>query len=270
MNDFYVIGNPVKQSKSPLLFNYIFKKLNIQVIYGSHQLDDAKGVSDFIDKCIKNKVTGINITMPFKESASIYATILDETAKITKAINCMHFINNQIIAYNNDYYGFLKLAEMNNISFNKSNNIVIGSGGSARSIIWSLIKNKASTIHILARNATSVYDLIKDMSLIQHNTKLKILSNKSDLTNCNLINCTPIGMLIKTNVDILKLIPMIRYNSIIDINYNIHHDYFNFKTLKKINGKSMFIFQALKTLDIWFDSNISDKLNYKELEKIIC
>ena len=27
---------------------------------------------------------------------------------------------------------------------------------------------------------------------------------------------------------------------------------------------------ALKSLDIWFESNISNKLNYQDLEKIIC
>ena len=42
------------------------------------------------------------------------------------------------------------------------------------------------------------------------------------------------------------------------------------KTQRKINGKNMFIFQALKALDIWFESNISDKLSLKKLEEIIC
>mgnify|MGYP001422767872 FL=1 len=32
----------------------------------------------------------------------------------------------------------------------------------------------------------------------------------------------------------------------------------------------MFIYQALKSLDIWFESNISDKLEYKYLEKLLC
>ena len=32
----------------------------------------------------------------------------------------------------------------------------------------------------------------------------------------------------------------------------------------------MLLFQALESLDIWFESNISNKLNYSELKKIIC
>ena len=187
----------------------------------------------FIDSCIKNHVAGINITMPLKESINKYVSAYDKTAQITKAINCIHFKNNNVIAYNNDYYGFSKLAEINNISFKNSNNIIIGSGGTARSIILSLIKNNASAIYILARNPASTYALLNDFSLIKNTTKLNVLSNESTLNNCNLINCTPIGMLQKTNIDILELIPLINYNSVIDINYNTYHDYFNFKNTKK-------------------------------------
>ena len=108
------------------------------------------------------------------------------------------------------------------------------------------------------------------MSPYLNKTKLQIYSGEDHLKNCNLINCTPISMFQKTNTDIINKVPQIDYNAIIDINYNIQHNYFDLQAAKKINGQSMFIFQALKALDIWFESNISDKLSYKELEKIIC
>ena len=270
MNNFYVIGSPIIQSKSPLLFHYIFNKLNINKTYGSHNIKDINMLSKFIEKCIQNKIIGLNITMPFKETINNYITIYDQTAQLTKAVNCIYFKNNEVIGYNNDYYGFTKLAELNNISFQNSNNIVIGSGGSARSIVLSLIRNNADNIYILARNKDSARTLIDDFSLIQNKTNLNILSNQSNLTNCNLINCTPINMLKKTSLKILTLVPLIEYNAVIDINYNTNYNHFNFEASKNINGKSMFIFQALKSLDIWFETKISNKLSYKELEEILC
>ena len=86
----------------------------------------------------------------------------------------------------------------------------------------------------------------------------------------NLINCTPIGLIGKNNIEILKSIPKIHYNNIIDVNYNTNNNYFNFTSNKKIDGSDMLLFQALESLDIWFESNISNKLNYSELKKIIC
>ena len=72
------------------------------------------------------------------------------------------------------------------------------------------------------------------------------------------------------NIEILKSISNIHYNNIIDVNYNTTNDYFNFSSDKKINGLDMLLFQALESLDIWFESNISDKLSYQELYKILC
>ena len=94
--------------------------------------------------------------------------------------------------------------------------------------------------------------------------------NNSDLKNCNLINCTPIGLSENTNIDILSDVPKIHYRAIIDINYHITTHHLNFASDKIIDGKSMFIFQALKSLDIWFESNISNKLDYKHLEQLLC
>ena len=58
--------------------------------------------------------------------------------------------------------------------------------------------------------------------------------------------------------------------TIIEINYHITTNYLYFSSDKTIDGKSMFIFQALKSLDIWFESNISNKLDYKHLEQLLC
>ena len=53
----------------------------------------------------------------------------DKIAETTKSINCIHFKNNKTIGYNNDYYGFIKLIESNQIKITDTNNIIIGSGG---------------------------------------------------------------------------------------------------------------------------------------------
>ena len=270
MNKFYVIGSPIKQSKSPNLFNYIFKKLNIDCSYSALEIDSRNKLLSFINKCRKQDVRGLNITMPLKKNIFTLVSQYDLNAKITQAINCIYFKNGELIAYNNDVYGFSKLLEVNNITIKNSNNLIIGSGASARSIILSLINNQANNIYIIARNNISATKIINDMSSYLNKTKLHIFTEKYNLNHCNLINCTPITMLQKTNTDIINRIPQINYNSVIDINYNIQHNYFDLQTNKKINGKSMFVFQALKALDIWFESNISDKLSYKELEKIIC
>lgn len=270
MPNFYVIGNPTKQSRSPLLFDYIFKQLNLKSYYKRQTIENIDDLLIFIKEFKKMDIRGINITMPFKEIACKYVDEIEKNARIIQSINCIHFNKHKIIGYNNDYYGFNQLLEINNIHIHNSNNIVIGSGGSARSIILSLIHKKAKNIYILSRNQEQITKILLDMQPYQDNTCLSAFSNKIDLQNYNVINCTPISMLKNTNTEILESLPKTQYNYIIDINYIIAHNCFKYDSNYKINGIDMFIYQALKSLDIWFESNISNKLDYQELRKIIC
>ena len=270
MHKFYVIGTPIKRSKSPLLFSYIFKTLQIPASYSSKHIKNIAELNQFIGALTSSKETcGINVTMPYKQSVIKYLDKLNQSATITKAVNCIKRENNVYMGYNNDVVGFSKLLNKYNINISGSNNIIIGSGGSARAVILSLIQNNAKHIYILSRNQHSTTTLFEDFGPYLGKTKIEVLHNDSNLTNCNLINCTPLGTKKNINTSILNYIPKNHYKVIIDINYNSNLECFNQISGKKINGNAMFVFQALASLDIWFASNISNKLNYQELEKKI-
>ena len=270
MNNFSVIGNPIAHSKSPLLFNHIFNQLKIEANYNSRLLINNKDVKNYIMSHNKENINGINITMPFKEYCFSLIDDVDKIATITKSINCIHFKKNKTIGYNNDYYGFIKLIEHNQIQIIDTNNIIIGSGGSARTIIFALIQQGAKSIHILSRNLKTATNIIEEFTEYAKDINLQIWDSSNILENCNLINCSPIGQSIQTDSTLLSQLTIKKYESIIDINYNIKKDYFNFNSNKKVDGKSMFIYQALKSLDLWFESNISNKLDYKYLEQLLC
>ena len=270
MYKFYVIGNPISHSKSPLLFANIFKILNINAVYKPLLIKNSHNYKTFIQDIHNTNILGFNITMPYKILANEYIQTVEQKAQIIQSINCVHIKNNQLIGYNNDYIGFEKMMNYNKIKIDNKHNIIIGSGGTARSIILSLINNNAHTISILSRNEKTAKKIISDYSQYKQNTVLQLFQKKCNYNNVNLINCTPIGLIGKNNIEILKSIPKIHYNNIIDVNYNTNNNYFNFTSNKKIDGSDMLLFQALESLDIWFESNISNKLNYSELKKIIC
>ena len=222
MNNFFVIGNPINHSKSPVLFKYIFDTLSIKGVYSSKLIPNQHDLESFMHHCKRIKVRGINITMPFKEDCISYTDIIDPIAKITKSINCLHFIDDKIIGYNNDYYGFSQLAKLNDLNLEHTNNIIIGSGGSARTIILYLIKQKVKNIYLLSRNKKATRQIIKDFKGHLEQSNLEIIGGSSDLKNCNLINCTPIGLSKNSNIDVLSNVPKIHYNTIIDIyNYKV-------------------------------------------------
>ena len=266
MFKFHVIGNPINHSSSPMLFKYIFKQLDIDGSYKKKCIKLDSNLKSEIDFFQKKSATGINITMPFKSKLTSYADILDNDSIQTGNVNCFHFKNKKIYGYNNDVYGFSKMLNHNTINLAGSNNIIIGSGSSASSIILSLLKQNVNNIFILSRNRKSTNQIMNNFK----NNKIKSLPNDKKIENCNLINCTPITLLKNQNFDIINKIPKIEFKNIIDINYKIENNILDFSCENKINGRAMFIFQALKSLDIWFESNISNKLDYKQLDKLIC
>ena len=119
MNNFYVIGNPISHSKSPLIFNFIFRKLKIGATYSTKEIYNINDVNEFICECKYDFTVGCNITMPYKESLLSTIDYSDDIVKLTNSINCIKIYKNKVFGYNNDYYGFEKLISSNQIDINE-------------------------------------------------------------------------------------------------------------------------------------------------------
>ena len=65
MKHFFVIGNKTSKSISPLIFNYWFKKYNIQAKYFFAEVTKKNFDKTLIKKIQDKKTHGINVTIPF-------------------------------------------------------------------------------------------------------------------------------------------------------------------------------------------------------------
>ena len=63
---FGIIGNPIKHSLSPLLHQYWFKKYGLDASYSIIEAED-KDLKNIIYKIRDRELTGINVTLPFKQ-----------------------------------------------------------------------------------------------------------------------------------------------------------------------------------------------------------
>ena len=67
MKKFFVIGEKTSKSLSPTIFNHWFKKYNIKAQYNFIEIR-KKNFNQKISKILsQDKVTGINVTIPFKK-----------------------------------------------------------------------------------------------------------------------------------------------------------------------------------------------------------
>ena len=74
MKRFLVIGNPIEHSLSPTLHNYWIKNNAINAIYEKKKLDENE-LGQLIVQIKKEKIDGVNVTVPFK---NIIIPFLDE------------------------------------------------------------------------------------------------------------------------------------------------------------------------------------------------
>ena len=79
---FGIIGKPIKHSLSPILHNYWFDKYKIDAKYSIIEVQDDY-FSNVVSDLKNGKISGINITLPYKQKIVPHLDILVNDAEIT-------------------------------------------------------------------------------------------------------------------------------------------------------------------------------------------
>ena len=247
MKKYLVIGNPIAHSLSPVLHNYWFKQNNIDAIYNKKKLNDNE-LENIILNVKQQIVTGINVTVPFKNAIMPYLDELSEEAKVTQAVNTIYLKNKKVVGHNTDIEGFERAINKINFSFNNKKIFILGAGGVVPSIIYASIKMGSSEIMISNRTEKKA----EKLQNIFNNIKLIKWGKIPDFDV--IINATSLGLNQddKINLDYSK----VGKNKLFyDVIYNPSET--NFLNVGKKsgnkyeNGKLMFVYQAFSAFKLW-------------------
>jgi len=247
MKKFLVIGNPIDHSLSPKLHNYWIKKNKINAIYEKQKLENSD-LEKLLFQVKEKKIYGINVTVPFKNSIIPFLDELTLGAKATKSVNTIYLENNRIIGHNTDIGGFETSIYKSNINLENKKILILGAGGVVPSIIYALTKMKVSEITLSNRTQEKAENLKK------HFKDIKIIKWGDIIDFDMIINATTLGLKEKDKIN-LNFPTSCKNKLFYDVIYNPKETIF-LKTGKNlgnniINGKLMFIYQALLAFDIW-------------------
>ena len=126
--NFLVIGNPIDHSLSPKLHNYWIKKYKINATYEKKLLDNSE-IEDLIFNVRKEKIHGLNVTVPFKKMIIPFLDELSEEAEISQSVNTIYKRDNKIIGDNTDIEGFKLSLEKTQPKIKKKKALILGAGG---------------------------------------------------------------------------------------------------------------------------------------------
>ena len=137
MKQFAVIGNPIEHSLSPDLHNYVYKLLSINALYKKKKVFHSE-LSQIMDDLRTGELNGVNVTIPHKENVIEYLDEINPRAKTIGAVNVIHKNGDKLFGNNTDWFGFTSALKKNGIKVSGKEVIVLGAGGTSKSIIFSL------------------------------------------------------------------------------------------------------------------------------------
>ena len=242
MKKYLVIGNPIEHSLSPKLHNYWLSRYKVGGNYEKKLLTEDK-----VGELLKSdqKISGINVTVPFKKTVINYCSELTELASASQSVNTITLSNDKIIGDNTDVYGFEQ--SLRDLNFNGLNKTayIIGAGGVVSSVVIALNKLGVQNIVISNRTKNKAEALAKEYNLV--------VSDWGKIIDFDIIiNCTSIGLKKSDSLDLD--FPNVKDKIFYDIIYKPKTKFLlnaEKSGNKIIDGKMMFLYQAQKSFEIW-------------------
>ena len=244
---YLIIGNPVSHSLSPKIHNYWFKQNKMNSVYEKKELAE-KELPDIIQNIRNGEISGINVTVPFKQKIIPFLDKLSKLAKKTQSVNTVYLKDNEVVGDNTDVYGFEQSIKKTGIELNDKVALILGAGGVVPSIISALEGLFLRKIYITNRTfkkAKQLQEKYPNLEIVKWGELVKF-----DI----IINAISVGLRVEDKLDLdLKKINEKKF--FFDTIYNPPEtDFLNKAKINghlTMNGKFMLIYQAQKAFELW-------------------
>ena len=193
-----VIGNPIAHSLSPAIHNAAYDALDLDFVYVACQVEDVKGALAGM-RALGN-FRGMSITIPHKIEAMKHVDKVAEVDRSIGSINTVVHEGGRLLGFGTDGPGALKALTDAGVDVNGKNVLMLGAGGAARAISFTLARTtKLAALALLDINETLLAGLSADLRAGTPATihaapftadTLAAAMKRADI----IIHCTSVGM----------------------------------------------------------------------------
>ena len=238
---FGLLGKDIGYSFSRDYFSNKFTAENLQHKYVNFDLEN---LSTFKSLLSRKDISGMNVTIPYKQKVIPFLDELDPVAKAIGAVNTIVFKDNKRLGYNTDHIGFQNTL-LNHLKPHHNKALVLGTGGASKAVCY-VLEQLNIQVQKVSRNEGP------DRKTYHQ------LSAKDYKDHTLLINCTPLGTHPNTGA-----FPPIDYKQLnaehllYDLIYNPKVTAFmqmgKDKGAVVLNGYQMLVEQAEASWSLWMD-----------------
>ncbi len=253
-----VLGNPVEHSLSPALHNAAFQKEGLNICYTAFRVEDMAGAMAGTRAL---NLLGLSVTIPHKVSVMQYLDEVDETAARIGSVNTVINRDGKLSGYNSDGMGALRAIHESGARLDGARVLVLGSGGAARAVTFTLGKEAALKemvlLGVVEEECTALCEALG--RAVEFPVRWEPLNRNALQRNAaesdGVIHCTPVGMHPNTDESLLTREDLRPEQFVFDIVYNPLKTRFLHEAeaagCRTIQGVEMFIYQAVFQFELW-------------------
>ena len=193
-----VVGHPISHSKSPQIHTQ-FAQQSKQAIHYGYLEAPLDGFIQTAKAFFTAGGKGLNVTVPFKLDAKVFADILTPRAELAGAVNTLWLQSGKIHGDNTDGAGLVRDLLAQGIRLQDARILLVGAGGAARGVLGPLLDQKPQALVIANRSPDKAQDLGK---LFAEKAKMQnvdlLIRSLDDLENSAITN-TPFDLVVNAS-----------------------------------------------------------------------
>lgn len=253
-----LFGYPVAHSLSPAIHNAAFEEMGLNFIYlpfsvrPSHLQEATRAI-------VALDMIGVNVTIPHKQQIIDYLDSIPAETKLIGAVNTVVNQRGKLIGYNTDGEGFVESLRERGFFLKEKTVLLVGAGGAALAISFSLIKEKIDRLILTNRTFSRAKQMLKKLEQIYSKVDIQVVEfERRNSLPCSkdvelLINTTSVGMHEADPSPInLEQFPSSVY--VYDVVYNRETELLKQakrKGMRYQGGLDMLIFQGALAFKMW-------------------
>jgi shikimate dehydrogenase len=196
-----LIGYQLKHSVSAVFQQAGFDHYKLDIRYQAWETKPGR-LEATLERLRQPDALGANVTVPHKEAVMPLLDRVEPPADQIGAVNTIIKAGRKLVGFNTDAQGFMR-ALRGDVGFDPKDRqvVILGAGGVARAVAFTLIKSGATQLTIINRTLERAEALSLDLTVsLDEGQTLAALaweerSFRQSLANCDLVvNCTTIGM----------------------------------------------------------------------------
>ena len=263
-----LIGNPVEHSISPLIHNFLAKKMNINLVYTAFKVEDEL-LGQAVTGAKALGVLGMNVTVPHKCNVMEYLDEIDDIAAKIGAVNTVVTTQNGYKGYNTDILGLRRQLVEEGIVIKGREVIIIGAGGASRAITYLCANEGAKKIWLLNRNLPNAQALANEVNQSYTDVVCPLTLDeyvKIPKGKYPVIQTTSVGMYPNTDK---AAIEDREFYELVEAGVDIIFNPFETKFMKlckdsnakAFNGLKMLLYQGVAAFELWNGVKVSEELS---------